>query len=184
MLFVARWQPRKPQRYPSEITFWVRVTGVPLEFRTAPTFESFGDAIGRSVAIDADHSRFQVVVDAFKELCLETTVDFKGGEFYEGEEALISLRYEKLFGYCKICYSLCHKDKICPFNKKNSKKSPERKQEAREGNGGGYDGGMNEDRTRSYKGVVINGNGGQQTKVEIIMGKAKGRCLRSRSQNG
>lgn len=113
----------------------MRVIGVPLEFRTAPTFESIGDAIGRTVAIDADQSRFQVVVDAFKELCLETTVDFKGGEFYEGEEALISLRYEKLFGNCKICYSLCHKDEICPFYKKNSKKSPERKHEAREGNG-------------------------------------------------
>ncbi|KAG2246641.1 hypothetical protein Bca52824_086269 [Brassica carinata] len=137
MLSVARWQPRMPQRYPSEITFWVRVIGVPLEFRTAPTFESIGDAIGRTVAIDTDHSRFQVVVDTFKELCLETTMDFKGGEFYEGEEALISLRYEKLFGYCKICYSLCHKDEICPCDKKNSKKSPQRKQEAREGNGEG-----------------------------------------------
>lgn len=132
------------------------------------------------MAIDAEHSRFQVVVDAFKELCLETTVDFKGGEFYEGEEALISLRYEKLFGYCKICNSLCHKDDICPLDKKNSTKSPERKRETREGNGGGYDGGKHEDRARSYKGVVINGNGGNQTKERDsrdYYGKGKGKMF-------
>ena len=52
------------------------------EFRTAPTYESIGDAIGRTVAVDVEHACVQVVVDAFKELCFETTIDFKGGEFY------------------------------------------------------------------------------------------------------
>ena len=116
MLCLAKWQPKKSQHYPSEIPFWFRVLCVPVEFKTAPMYESIGNAIGRTVAVDVEHSRVQVVVDAFKELCFETTVDFAGGEFYESEEAPVSLRYEKLFGYCYICFSLCHKDEECPLH--------------------------------------------------------------------
>ncbi|WZZ81095.1 hypothetical protein YC2023_101667 [Brassica napus] len=177
MLALARWQPKKSQLFPSEITFWIMVIGVPMEFRTVPTFESLGDALGRTVAVDVEHCRVQVVVDAFQELCFETTLDFKGGEFYEGEEAAISLRYEKLFGYCPLCSSLCHKEEKCPLAKKAL---PEKKREGREGNGGWYDGGKHDDRARSYKGVVINGNQNQQHKERDgrdYYGKGKGKMV-------
>ncbi|KAG5388173.1 hypothetical protein IGI04_029714 [Brassica rapa subsp. trilocularis] len=108
MLALARWQPKKSQLFPSEITFWIRVIGVPMEFRTVsvPTFESLGDALGRTVAVDVEHCRVQ----------------------------------------------------------------------GREGNGGWYDGGKHDDRARSYKGVVINGNQNQQHKerdVRDYYGKGK-----------
>ena len=80
------------------------------------TFESIGDSLERLFPVDLDHNRIQVVIDAFKELCFETTVDFKGGEFYDGEEVAVSLRYEKLFGYCNVCASLCHKEELCPLD--------------------------------------------------------------------
>lgn len=47
-----------------------------------------------------------------------------------------------------------------PYTNKN----PEKKHEGREGNGAWYDGGKYDDRARSYKGVVINGNQVQQNK--------------------
>ncbi|KAF2560487.1 hypothetical protein F2Q70_00018085 [Brassica cretica] len=180
MLSLVRWQPKKSSLYPSEITFWVRVIGVPVEFETVPTFESIGEAIGRVVAVDLDHSRVQVVVDAFKELCFETTVDFTGGEFYDGEEVLVSFHYEKLFGYCQVCGSLSHKDEVCPLDTKNPKKSPEKEQEGRDGSGVWYDGGKYDDRARSYKGVVINGNVNQQNKEREgreYYGKGKGKMV-------
>ncbi|WZZ06014.1 hypothetical protein YC2023_091935 [Brassica napus] len=144
MLALARWQPKKSLLYPSEIPFWVRIIGVPVEFKTEATFESIGDAIGRTVTVDLDHSRVQVVVDAFKELCL----------------------------------SLCHKDDVCPLDVKNTKKSPEKKREGREGNGVWHDGAKYDDRARSYKGVVINGNANQQQKEREgreYYGKGKGK---------
>lgn len=73
-----------------------------------------------------------MVVDGFKELFFETTVDFKGGEFYEEEESLVSMIYEKLFGYYQVFSSLCHKVKKCLLDKKNVKRSPTEKQEIRE----------------------------------------------------
>lgn len=139
MLALARWQPRKSQLFPAEIPFWVRVLGVPMEFRTRPTLESIGDSLGKTVSVDLEQLRVQVVVDAFQQLCFETTVDFKGGEYYEAEETLISLRYEKLFGYCPICASLCHTEANCPLAKPEVKMSPEKRRETREGNGGWHE---------------------------------------------
>ncbi|XP_013617333.1 PREDICTED: uncharacterized protein LOC106323812 [Brassica oleracea var. oleracea] len=54
MLSLARWQPKRSQNLPSEIPFWIRVLGIPSEFRTAPTYESIGDTIGRTVAVDVE----------------------------------------------------------------------------------------------------------------------------------
>ncbi|RID49632.1 hypothetical protein BRARA_H00420 [Brassica rapa] len=178
MLSLARWQPKKTPQFPSEITFWVRVLGVPAEFRTAPTYESVGDAIGRTVMVDVDYARVQVVVDAFKELCFKTTIDFKGGEFYASEEALVSLRYEKLFGFCEFCSSLCHKTEKCPLDPKNIKTSPEKSREMKDGNGGWHEVGQHDDRARSYKGVVINGNSNQpnrERESRAYHGKGKGK---------
>ncbi|KAF2607443.1 hypothetical protein F2Q68_00045469 [Brassica cretica] len=98
------------------------VLGVPLEFWEAPTFQSIWDAIGETKEIDLDYRRVQVVVDGFKELIFETTLDFTGREYYEGEEVSVSLRYEKLFGYCKTCLSLCHKMEKCPLTTTSSEK--------------------------------------------------------------
>ncbi|KAF2610403.1 hypothetical protein F2Q70_00011246 [Brassica cretica] len=55
---------------------------------------------------------------------------------------------------------------------------PERRRENREGNGGWTDGAKHEERARSYKGVVINGNTGQQNRgrdSKEYYGKGKGK---------
>lgn len=173
---MAKWQPKRSVNYPFEIPFWVRVLGVSKEFRTTPTFESIGDAIGRVIEVDLDLMRVLVVVDAFKELCFETSVDFKDGEFYDGEEVPILLRYEKLFGYCELCGSLCHHESKCPTTK-GFKQISERKMEVGEGNGGWHEGNKYDDRARSYKGA-LNGNGNQQHRerdTRDYTGKGKGK---------
>ncbi|WZY70228.1 uncharacterized protein At4g02000-like isoform X2 [Brassica napus] len=171
MISLVRWQPRKTKNYPSEITFWIKVLGVPLEFWEAPTFQSIGDALGVTKDVDLDYGRVQVTVDGYKELIFETTVDFKGGEYYEEEEAPVTLRYEKLFGYCKTCFSLCHKMEKCL----QTIQSTDKPKEIRDEDESHYD-----DKARSYKGVVINGNGGQQDRVREkreYQGKGKGKMF-------
>uniref|UniRef100_A0A0D3EDS6 DUF4283 domain-containing protein n=1 Tax=Brassica oleracea var. oleracea TaxID=109376 RepID=A0A0D3EDS6_BRAOL len=187
MLSLARWQPKQSRSFPSEIMFWVRVIGIPLEFRTVPTFDSIGGALGRVVAVDVTLNRVQVVVDAFKELCFETTVDFKGGEFYDGEEAAVSLRYEKLFGYCKLCEILCHKEELCPLEEKNIKSSPARRRETREGT---VDGLMVRSmrselvvtRVLSLVDTRVNSTKGEI--VENAMGRARVKWLIQQTQSG
>lgn len=178
MLALARWQPKNEQSFPSEIPFWVRVLGVPMAFRTEATMKSIGDAIGRTVAMDVKQLRVQVVVDGFSELCFETTMDFKGGEFYDAEEATVSLRYEKLFGHCKECGSLCHTDELCPLKEPAVPAVPAKKTEAKVDNGGWIDSGKHDARARSYRGVVLNGMGnqhGKERESRDYHGKGKGK---------
>ncbi|KAJ4889263.1 Uncharacterized protein Rs2_29011 [Raphanus sativus] len=184
MIAVAKWQPKRSLNFPFEIPFWVRVLGVSKEFRTVEAFESIGDAIGRVIEVDLELMRVLVVVDAFKELCFETSVDFKGGEFYDGEEVPILLRYEKLFGYCELCGSLCHQEGICP-TMKGFKHHNERKMEAGVGNGGWHEGHKYDDRARSFKGVVLNGPGAQQNRerdTRDYYSKGKGKMTEDNSK--
>ncbi|KAG2311715.1 hypothetical protein Bca4012_026190 [Brassica carinata] len=111
------------------------------------------------------------MVDGFKELVFETSVDFTSGEYYEEQEVPVSLKYEKPFGYCETCGSLYHKKEKCPL----TMTSPEKKKETRIGGDGRY-----EDRACSYRGVVINGNGTHQEKVRETReyhGNGKGKMI-------
>ncbi|KAF8090543.1 hypothetical protein N665_0474s0022 [Sinapis alba] len=176
MISLVRWQPRVERNYPFEITFWVRVLGVPLQLWAIPTFESIGGAIGSVLEVDIDYGRVKVVVDGFKCLVFETVVDFHGGEFYEGDEVPVSLRYEKLFGYCRTCFSLCHDFHKCP----QSMEVPEKSLEAQDGS---LD--RNGARVASYKGVVINGldkANDQQSDRREYQGKGKGKLYEEEDQ--
>lgn len=79
------------RNFPSKIPFWITVVGVPTEYWSTQTFQSIGNAIEETTDVDLDYSNVRVVLDGFKELFLETTVDFTGGEFYEGEEVPVRL---------------------------------------------------------------------------------------------
>ncbi|ESQ50134.1 hypothetical protein EUTSA_v10002297mg, partial [Eutrema salsugineum] len=109
MLSLVRWTPVVDPNYPSAIKFWIRVIGVPLHFWADLTFRTIGKALGKVEAVNLDEGKIQVIVDGLKPLCFETTVEFHGGE-----ETTIYLRYERLFGYCRECFSLCHDYQRCP----------------------------------------------------------------------
>ncbi|KAL0671080.1 hypothetical protein Bca4012_033784 [Brassica carinata] len=127
-----------------DMTLVGRLEGVPLELWSTETFQSIGDAIGATTDVDLNFGKMRVVLDSTKELCFETEVDFKGGEFYEEEE-----------DHCPL-------NPRSPSKKKETKEIEERKEE----------------RARSYKGVVINGDGGKQETYKDhreYYGKGKGK---------
>ncbi|ESQ56333.1 hypothetical protein EUTSA_v10026902mg, partial [Eutrema salsugineum] len=99
MLSLVRWT----------IKFWVRIMGAPLHFWADVTFESIGKALGSVEAVNLDEGKIQVIIDGFKPLIFETTVEFDGGV-----ETMVYLRYGRLFEFCKICQSLCHDHQRCP----------------------------------------------------------------------
>lgn len=109
MVSMVRWRPTVDPSYPSTLTFWIRILGVPLQFWADPTFRSIGKDLGHVDAVDIDGGRVQVTLDGLKPLCFETEI-----EFDNGEETTVSLRYERLHGFCKVCFSLCHEDSFCP----------------------------------------------------------------------
>ncbi|KAL0773506.1 hypothetical protein Bca101_038657 [Brassica carinata] len=66
----------------------------------------------------------------------------------------------------------------CPLDPKNIKASPEKNRELRDANGGWQEMGKHDERARSYKGVVINGNINQpkrERESRAYSGKGKGK---------
>ncbi|KAG2330754.1 hypothetical protein Bca4012_019621 [Brassica carinata] len=104
MVALVRWKPVLEANYPSKITFWVRVLDMPLQFRAAQTLQSIGKAIGQVQGeVDVVGGRVRVELDGTMAI-----------EFEEGVEIMVSLRYEKLFGFCKECFCRTHEKIKCP----------------------------------------------------------------------
>lgn len=106
MISLVRWEPRVEASYPSDFTFWVRVLGVPLHFWAGLTFRTIRGAIGEVKVVDIDSGMVQVVINGFNPLVFEISI-----EFHSGEEIPIMLSYERLYGFCRKCFSLCHDEK-------------------------------------------------------------------------
>ncbi|KAF8104744.1 hypothetical protein N665_0169s0027 [Sinapis alba] len=175
---MARWQPVVATEYLYEITFWIRVIGVPLQLWALQTFQSIDDAIGKVSEVDLDFRRVRVTIDGFQCLSFETSFDFQGGEYHDGEKEMITLKYEKLFGYCKTCNSLCHDLDKCLTTLDSTVKSlmDSKINKAR------Y-----EERASSYKGVVIHGDDSskdyEKSKFDYV-GKGKGKMYEEDEKNG
>ncbi|XP_024014203.1 uncharacterized protein At4g02000-like [Eutrema salsugineum] len=110
MVSIVRWEPIIHKNYPSAITFWVRISGVPLRFSTDETFRGIGDELGTVQEVDEDNAMVKVTIDSTKPLCFEMPVWFETG----GEQLVVEMQYEKLFGYCESCFSLRHDKESCP----------------------------------------------------------------------
>lgn len=168
MVSLVRWKPVLEVHYPSRIIFWVRVMDIPLQFRAAQTFRSVGEAIGEVQGeVDLREGRVRVELDGFKPLVFSMAVEFE-----EGVEIMVSLRYEKLFGFCRECFCMTHDQSRCPKLQEEVETMDNEKcvkTEARQ-------------QASSYKGAVTNGNGlegasrdGQQHRAPLRSGnKGKG----------
>ncbi|CAA7021906.1 unnamed protein product [Microthlaspi erraticum] len=149
--------------------------GIPLHFWAEPTFRCIGEAIGEVEDVDIDGGRVRVCLDGYKPLIFETSV-----EFHSGEETVVTLRYERLFGYCRECFSLCHDVVQCPALRRAREERENQKRREEKPDGG----------PMSYKGVVINGpreeNGnGRQSHTHVGSGgdlKGKGKVVENRDE--
>ncbi|XP_023638979.1 uncharacterized protein LOC111830675 [Capsella rubella] len=110
MVSMVRWKPVVDPLYPSALTFWIRVIDVPLQFWADPTFNDIGSDLGHVEEVDINRGRVKVTVDGYKPLCFATEI-----EFYDGEVTIVKLFYERLYGWCRNCFSLCHDKAVCPL---------------------------------------------------------------------
>ncbi|KAG2311420.1 hypothetical protein Bca4012_025980 [Brassica carinata] len=110
MVSLVRWKPVLEANYPSKITFWVCVLDMPLQFRAAQTLQSIGKAIGQIQGeVDVVGGCVRVELNGFKPLIFTVAIEFE-----EDVEIMVSLRYEKLFGFCKECICMTHEKPKCP----------------------------------------------------------------------
>lgn len=92
---LERWEPNTKGDFPNNITFWIQTKCLPPEYRN--------DEALRSV-------KLQVIVDVSKPLMFD-----KKAVSEEGEEVLVTFKYEKLHRYCFTCKMISHEERSCPL---------------------------------------------------------------------
>ncbi|CAE6121846.1 unnamed protein product [Arabidopsis arenosa] len=145
MVSMVRWTPSVDPDYPSTLKFWVRVMNVPLQFWAEPTFRYIGKGLGHveehEGAVDLQKGRVQVTINGLKPLVFDTEI-----EFSNGEETLVNLWYERLHGYCEVCFSLCHESSHCQAKERVQSKHKESGEEEGDRKMLSYRGAVNSER--------------------------------------
>lgn len=107
---LERWEPHVGDIFPNTMTFWIQIEGIPSQFWMEEIFRNFGSSLGVVRAVDESMARLQVTITTDEPLRFR-----KKTQLPTGELVWVSLRYEKLFRWCKICHRICHEQDSCPL---------------------------------------------------------------------
>lgn len=115
MILLQRWEPIISDDFPSSITFWIRIHGIPLHYWTEQALEAIGFEVGQVGPKDVKQGRVRVSINGLKplEMLLDITLP-------SGETKKVELQYEKLEKHCFLCKSLSHEDDDCPHKRASS----------------------------------------------------------------
>lgn len=114
MLILQRWEPSVADDFPSDITFWVKIHGIPLHYWTEQALHVIGSDIGLVESKDVDQGRVRVRLNGLKPLEMFLDISLPSGKTKE-----VELQYEKLDKHCFLCKSLSHEADDCP-DKRNA----------------------------------------------------------------
>ena len=119
MVILQKWEPTLDRSFPSQISFWISVQGVPVHLWSVGILESIAKQVGslENYEVSPTQFRMRVSVNALKPLVLQAIV-----EFSDGNEIEASLVYEKLRNYCKLCHKLDHVKESCPLSHQRDSK--------------------------------------------------------------
>lgn len=112
MVILQRWEPTIDRSFPSQISFWINVQGIPVHLWSVDILESIADSVGKLELseVTPTYFRMRVAVNGLKPLVMKTIV-----EFADGSEIEATLVYEKLQNFCKSCHMLDHVRDDCPL---------------------------------------------------------------------
>lgn len=108
-LALERWKPNARSDFPNRITFWVQTKGLPREFWSEGPLKSMGKSLGEVISVDEKAGKIQVSVEVTRPLRFE-----KKAVSSNGEEHLVSFKYEKLHRFCFTCKLISHEERSCP----------------------------------------------------------------------
>lgn len=109
MMILQIWEPIVSDDFPSSISFWIRVHGIPLHYWTEGTLHAIGSEIGVADTKDVKQGRVRVHVNGLKPLEMVHDITLPSRETKK-----VELEYEKLEKHCFLCKSLTHEKEECP----------------------------------------------------------------------
>lgn len=107
-MILQRWEPVIADDFPSSISFWVRIHGIPLHYWTEEALHAIGSELGTVETKDVKQGRIRVQINGLKPLVVSMDITLKGGQ------KQIEVEYEKIEKHCFLCRSLSHEKESCP----------------------------------------------------------------------
>ncbi|XP_024004884.1 uncharacterized protein At4g02000-like [Eutrema salsugineum] len=107
---LERWIPHVGETFPSNMTFWIRVSGIPTHFWLEENFRTIGKTLGEVVVVDARAARVQVSINADEPLKFKARARLQTGEVVK-----VDLKYERLDRWCLTCKHISHDEKTFPL---------------------------------------------------------------------
>lgn len=114
MLLLQRWEPSVSEDFPSNISFWIRIHGIPLHLCSDGTIETVAKHLGFMANRDVNEPKIRVVINGL--LPLEMTMDI---QLPTDEVIEIEFEYIKIEKHCFTCFSLFHEESDCPQRPRN-----------------------------------------------------------------
>lgn len=109
MLILQRWDPIISPNFPSQISFWIRIHGIPLHHWTDGALHAIGKALGDVSTRDIKEAHIRVEVNGLLPLEMKSKIELPSGEVTE-----IEFEYIKIEKHCFTCFSLLHEENNCP----------------------------------------------------------------------
>lgn len=122
MLLMQRWEPTVSEHFPSNISFNVRVHGIPLHYWSEGTVKTIDKELGNCVVKDAKEAKIWVEVNGLQPLIMKMEIELPTVDVTE-----VEFEYIKIEKYCFTCFSLFHEESDCPQRPQNALPPKERK---------------------------------------------------------
>ncbi|XP_024016351.1 uncharacterized protein At4g02000-like [Eutrema salsugineum] len=122
---LERWIPHVGDSFPSNMVFWIRVSGIPTHFWLEDNFRTIGSSLGDVNAVDEHAARVRVSVNADAPLKFTTRARLQSGEVVK-----VDLKYEKPERWCLTCRHISHDEKTCPYLSEDQRREKRLEREA------------------------------------------------------
>lgn len=109
MILLQRWEPVVSDSFPSTISFWIRIHGIPLHYWTEGALHAIGSELGLVVTKEVNKGRIRVLINGLRPLEKRLEISLPSGEIKE-----VEVEYEQLDKHCFSCSSLSHDQDHCP----------------------------------------------------------------------
>ncbi|VVA94797.1 unnamed protein product [Arabis nemorensis] len=112
MLVLQQWEPIISPTFPYQITFWIKICGLPLHCSSDRAINTIGEDFGLIRGRDDAQDRVRVQINGLEPLVMNMEIRLPNGEIKSME-----FEYENLEKHCFSCFSLSHDEKDCHLTK-------------------------------------------------------------------
>lgn len=103
MLLLQRWEPTVSDQFPSNISFNVKIHGIPLQYWSEGTILTIGHELGCCVIRDVKEAKIWVEVNGLQPLVMKMEIELPTDDITE-----VEFEYIKIEKHCFTCFSLFH----------------------------------------------------------------------------